>query len=138
MSTCVNVSIDVVVGSVLYHLEEGYIVRGLTYKDRNNEITIDGAVRVINGSTVKTTTQKSCPPERYLDKMFSCDSIVVDTSKKYKASFVTVPVSSILNIVEIDTGEEEPGGAVPIVDDVEDIPVEELYPNLTVLDRIEE
>ena len=134
-----HICLDLEIGGITYTLSEGAIVYGLTYTEKGVEKCLTGAVRVINSSQNKVTIKQTCPPESYFDKTVTCPSIVVDSSEKYKAVLTTISLSDIIAIssVENDRHDSSTGGII-IVDDVTDIAPDDVYENMTVLDRIEE
>lgn len=134
-----HVCLDVYINSQEYTLSEGCVVKGLAYNSNGTTKCLSGAIRVINTESTKYTSTKTCPPESYFDKTVTCPSIVVDSSEKYKAVLTTISLSDIVAIssVENDRHDSSTDGVI-IVDDVTDIDPDDVYENMTVLDRIEE
>lgn len=135
-----HICLDLEIGAATCRLSEGAIVYGLVYTDKGVEKCLAGAIRVINSSQNKVTIKQTCPPESYFEKTVACQSIIIDTSEKYKASLTTVPISSIVAIDHVDNSRHDGDdtSAIMIVDDVSEIDPDDLYTNMTVFDRIEE
>lgn len=133
-----HICLDIDVNGRTYTISEGATVYGLTYTENGVEKCVDGAIRVINTSQTKVMVKQTCPPESYFGQTVACQSIIVDTSKKYKASLKQVPITAITAIGSVENSiHEESSAPIPIVDDVSDISPDDLYANMTVLDRIE-
>lgn len=138
MATCVpHICLDLEISGTVYSLSEGALVYGLVYTDNGTNKRLTGAVRLINSSNNKVTIKQTCPPESYFEKTVTCKSIVIDSSETYHAALTTVPISSIVAIDHVDNGHHDGGVSdIMMVDDVSDIKPDDLYTNMTVLDRI--
>lgn len=134
-----HICLDINVNGSTYTISEGTTVYGLTYNENGVEKCVDGAIRVINTSQTKVMVKQTCPPESYFGQTVACQSIIVDTSEKYKASLKQVPITAITAIGYIENDAHcDHSNNITVVDDVEDIPEDSLYTNMMVLDKIEE
>lgn len=86
-------------------LHEGDIVKGLKFKDGNDLNCIDGAIRVLNATAKNVAPKHYCLPESYISSLININSIVVDMSEEYDAELKTIPIATILDIVEIEENE---------------------------------
>lgn len=90
-------------GSIIT-LHEGDIVHGLRYKSGNEDVVIDGAVRVINATTkANNALPSTCPPEPYLHKFITINSLVIDSSDTFDAELTRISVSNIVDIESVET-----------------------------------
>ena len=85
-------------------LHEGDIVHGLRYKSGAEEVVIDGAVRVINATTkANNALPSTCPPEPYLHKFITVNSLVIDSSDTFDAELTRISVSNIVDIESVES-----------------------------------
>ena len=82
---------------------EGDIIENMVYKSGNTTKTISGAIRVINATTKTcSTVPKSCPPEPYVHKYITIQSLTIDSSEVFDAEMNQISVADIINIGSIN------------------------------------
>ena len=91
-------------------LYEGDIVKGLTYKQGFGTKTINGSVRVLNGTPKTVSNKTMCPPEPYISNLLIISSIVIDSSTEFDAELTNISISSIIDIESI----EQNNGAIKV------------------------
>ena len=110
VTTSTKVAVKLSIGNPAIVLHEGDKVSKFSYMSSGVMKTIDGRVRVIRATTkANTTVPSTCPPEPYVHKYVTVNSLVIDTSEQYHA--ILVPVD-IANIVAIGAVNDEGNAAV--------------------------
>ena len=84
-------------------LFEGDVITGLKYTLNGVEKTIDGSVRVINATTrANNTVPDDCPPEPYVHRYITVNSLTIDSSDVYDAEMNRILVSAITGIGSVN------------------------------------
>lgn len=82
-------------------INEGDIIRGLTYKNAQKETVVmdEGAVRVICANTkAQSAGPTDCPPEPYLHKYITPTMFVMDSSDENHAILTRINISDIVSV----------------------------------------
>lgn len=103
---CANLIVNDNGESTVYEIHEEDIIRDLKYRKGTEEVTISGAVRVMNCSTTRATITQTCPPESYFHKLVNITSLIIDCSAEFDADLVTISVSDIIGIGEVERPDE--------------------------------
>lgn len=108
---CANLTINDGVSKV-FEIHENDIIHDLKYRKSGEEVTISGAIRVINVSTNKVTIAQTCPPESYFSKLVNITSMIIDCSTEFDADLVNIAVADIISIGSVERPDE--ANVVPV------------------------
>lgn len=103
---CANLIVTENGKSTVHEIHEEDVIRDLKYRKGTEELTVSGAVRVMNCSTTRATITQTCPPESYFNKLVNITSLIIDCSSEFDADLVTVNVSDIISVGEVDRPDE--------------------------------
>lgn len=82
---------------------EGDLVENLVYTSGAATKTVSGSIRVINATTrANSTIPESCPPEPYVHRYITINSLMIDSSEVYDAEMTRVNVGQIVSIGSIN------------------------------------
>lgn len=85
---------------------EGDVIENLVYTSGNTQKTISGQIRVINATTrANNKIPDSCPPEPYVHRYITINSMTIDSSDVYDAEMTRINISDIVSIGSVNGNE---------------------------------